>query len=59
MNGRLNAIRLEEKEKMEKELLQNIIDEADEYKIDFYRRQKIALDNRKASNRDKEKVNFL
>ncbi|XP_022931967.1 clathrin light chain 2-like [Cucurbita moschata] len=52
---RLNAIRLEEKEKMEKELLQDIIDEADEYKIDFYRRQKIALDNRKASNRDKEK----
>lgn len=57
MNGRLNAIRLEEKEKREKELLQEIIDEADQYKIDFYRRRKVAVDNNKASNRDKEKVN--
>lgn len=57
MNGRLNAIRLEEKEKMEKELLEEIIDDADQYKIEFYRRRKLALDNNKALNRDKEKVN--
>lgn len=53
---RENAIRLEEKEKREKELLNQIIDEADEYKIDFYRRQKIACENNKAANREKEKV---
>lgn len=56
MNGRLNAIRLEEKEKKEKELLEEIIDEADQYKIEFYRRRKLALDHSKATNRDKEKV---
>lgn len=52
---RLNAIRLEEKEKREKELLEEIIDEANQYKVEFYRRRKLALDNIKASNRDKEK----
>ncbi|KAA0045034.1 hypothetical protein IC582_020362 [Cucumis melo] len=52
---RLNAIRLEEKEKKEKELLEEIIDEADQYKIEFYRRRKLALDHSKATNRDKEK----
>lgn len=56
MNDRLNAIRLEEKEKREKELLEEIIDEANQYKVEFYRRRKLALDNIKASNRDKEKV---
>lgn len=56
MTFRENAIRLEEKEKREKELLSQIIDEADEYKIDFYRRQKIACENNKATNREKEKV---
>ncbi|KGN54369.1 clathrin light chain 2 [Cucumis sativus] len=52
---RLNAIRLEEKEKREMELLEEIIDEADQYKIEFYRRRKLALDHSKATNRDKEK----
>lgn len=56
MAFRENAIRLEEKEKREKELLSQIIDEADEYKVDFYRRQKIACENNKANNREKEKV---
>ncbi|XAR50849.1 hypothetical protein NMG60_11005299 [Bertholletia excelsa] len=53
---RLNAIRLEEKEKREKEMLREIIEEADEYKAEFYRRRKIACENNKASNREKEKL---
>lgn len=53
---RQNAIRLEEKEKREKELLSQIIDEADEYKLEFYQKRKIACENNKNSNREKEKV---
>ncbi|KAJ4969727.1 hypothetical protein NE237_002826 [Protea cynaroides] len=53
---RLNAIRLEEKEKREKELLNQIIDEADEYKIEFYRKRKVTTEINKASNREKEKI---
>ena len=52
---RQNAIRLEEKEKQEKEMLNQIIDEADEFKVDFYRRRKITCENNKTSNREKEK----
>ena len=55
---RQNAIRLEEKEKREKELLNQIIDEADEYKIEFYQKRKIACENNKAANREKEKVSM-
>ncbi|XXG39588.1 hypothetical protein AAC387_Pa01g0514 [Persea americana] len=53
---RLNAIRLEEKEKREKELLEQIIDEADEYKVDFYSRRNINCETNKATNREKEKL---
>ncbi|ERN09766.1 clathrin light chain 2 [Amborella trichopoda] len=53
---RQNAIRLEEKEREEKELLNQIIDEADEYKIDFYRRRKINIETNKTNNREKEKL---
>ncbi|KAF8402672.1 hypothetical protein HHK36_010761 [Tetracentron sinense] len=53
---RQNAIRLEEKEKREKELLNQIIDEADEYKIEFYSRRKITCETNKATNREKEKL---
>ncbi|XP_042517416.1 clathrin light chain 2-like [Macadamia integrifolia] len=53
---RLNAIRLEEKEKREKELLNQIIDEADEYKIEFYRRRMVTIETNKATNREKEKM---
>ncbi|KAK9283080.1 hypothetical protein L1049_011309 [Liquidambar formosana] len=53
---RQNAIRLEEKEKIEKEMLSQIIDEADEYKVDFYRRREITCENNKATNREKEKL---
>lgn len=53
---RQNAVRLEVKEKMEKELLNQIIDEADEYKIEFYRKRTITCENNKTTNREKEKV---
>ncbi|PSS34653.1 Clathrin light chain like [Actinidia chinensis var. chinensis] len=53
---RLNTIRLEEKEKREKEMLREIIEEADEYKLEFYRRRKLACENNKASNREREKL---
>ncbi|CAI9752868.1 unnamed protein product [Fraxinus pennsylvanica] len=52
--GRQNAIRLEEKEKMEKEMLKEIIDEADEY-IAEYKKWKIRCENSRASNREKDK----
>uniref|UniRef100_A0A803P1T0 Clathrin light chain n=1 Tax=Cannabis sativa TaxID=3483 RepID=A0A803P1T0_CANSA len=54
--GGRNAIRLEEKEKREKELLNQIIDEADEYKLEFYQKRKTVCENNKTSNREKEKV---
>jgi hypothetical protein len=47
---------LEEKEKQEKEMLKEIIEEAEEYKIEFYRKRKVTLENNKAANREKEKV---
>ncbi|XP_077238719.1 clathrin light chain 2-like [Tasmannia lanceolata] len=53
---RQNALQLEEKEKREKELLNQIIDEADEYKIDFYRRRQITCETNKSNNREKEKL---
>lgn len=55
---RQNAITLEEKEKREKELLSQIIDEADEYKVEFYRRRTITCETNKTTNREKEKVRF-
>ncbi|XWS59945.1 hypothetical protein CRYUN_Cryun08bG0165700 [Craigia yunnanensis] len=53
---RQNAIRLEEKEKKEKEMLEQIIKEAEEYKVEFYRKRITAVENNKASNREKEKL---
>ncbi|CAA2958701.1 clathrin light chain 2-like [Olea europaea subsp. europaea] len=53
---RQNAIRLEEKEKREKEMLKEIIDEADEYKAEFYMKWKIRCENNIAANREKEKL---
>ncbi|KAG5550483.1 hypothetical protein RHGRI_015451 [Rhododendron griersonianum] len=55
---RLNAIRLEEKEKREKELLREIIEQAEEYKTEFYRRRKLACENNKVANREKEKIGY-
>lgn len=53
---RENAIRLEEKEKKEKEMLNQIIEEAEDYKIEFYRKRMVTVENNKAGNREKEKV---
>ncbi|KAJ6425298.1 hypothetical protein OIU84_025966 [Salix udensis] len=53
---RENAIRLEEKEKKEKEMLKQIVEEAEEYKKDFYRKRQLTLENNKAANREKEKL---
>ncbi|RXH94620.1 hypothetical protein DVH24_024304 [Malus domestica] len=46
-----NAIHLEEKEKREKELLVQIIEEADEFK-----KRKITTENNKVANREREKL---
>ncbi|KAI5561252.1 hypothetical protein BDE02_16G102400 [Populus trichocarpa] len=53
---RENAIRLEEKEKKEKEMLKQIVEEAEEYKKEFYRKRQLTLENNKAANREKEKL---
>ncbi|OVA02670.1 Clathrin light chain [Macleaya cordata] len=53
---RQNAIQLAEKEKREKELLIQIIDEANEYKVEFYRKRQLTVANNKSSNREKEKL---
>ncbi|XP_030537243.2 clathrin light chain 2-like [Rhodamnia argentea] len=53
---RQNAIRLEEKEKREKELLVQIIEEAEQYKIEFYQKSSISVENSKSSNREREKL---
>ncbi|XP_015897178.3 clathrin light chain 2 [Ziziphus jujuba] len=53
---RENAIRLAEKEKKEKEMLQEIIEEAEQFKIEFYRKRQVTVENNKASNREKEKL---
>ena len=55
--SRQNAIKLEEKEKKEKEMRRQIIEEAEEYKIEFYRKRELNVENKKASNRENEKVN--
>ena len=47
---------MEEKEKKEKEMLNEIIEEAEEYKIEFYRKRMVTVENNKAGNREKEKV---
>ncbi|KAK3015504.1 hypothetical protein RJ639_005386 [Escallonia herrerae] len=53
---RQNAIRLEEKEKREKEELREIIEEAEEYKAEFYRKWKARVESNRVSNREKEKL---
>lgn len=51
---RENAIRLEEKEKREREMLSQIIEEADGYKDEFYRKRIVSCQNSKATNRERE-----
>nr|KYP36240.1 hypothetical protein KK1_042660 [Cajanus cajan] len=48
---RLNAIRLEEKEKKEKEMRFQIIEEAEEYKVEFYKKRDVNVENNKASGK--------
>ncbi|XP_019162553.1 PREDICTED: clathrin light chain 2-like isoform X2 [Ipomoea nil] len=53
---RQNAIRLEEKEKMEKEMVKKIKEEAEEYKAEYNRKWILRCENNRAANRDKEKL---
>lgn len=54
--SRQNAIELEQKEKKEKEMRQQIIEEAEEFKMEFYKKRELNVENKKASNREREKV---
>lgn len=53
---RQNTIRLEEKERREKEMLHQIIDEAEAFREEFYNKRKIHCETNKSNNREKEKV---
>ncbi|KAL1544772.1 clathrin light chain 2-like [Salvia divinorum] len=53
---RKNTIRLEEKEKREKELLSQVIVEADKYKVEFRRKRQITSETNRVANREKEQV---
>ncbi|KAK8574499.1 hypothetical protein V6N13_034234 [Hibiscus sabdariffa] len=53
---RENAVRLEEKEKREKELLTQIIEEGDHYKVEFYKKREVNCEDNKVTNREREKI---
>ncbi|KAH6802287.1 Clathrin light chain protein [Perilla frutescens var. frutescens] len=53
---RQNAIRLEEKEKREKELLSQIIVQAEAYKVEFHRKRQASCETNRVMNREKEQV---
>ncbi|KAK4743732.1 hypothetical protein SAY87_010044 [Trapa incisa] len=53
---RENAILLEEKEKREKELRIQILEEADVYIQEFYEKRKLNVESNKTNNREREKI---
>nr|GLL45784.1 clathrin light chain 1-like [Ipomoea trifida] len=55
---RLNTIRLEEKEKQEKEIRNQIIEEGEEYKRAFYEKRKLNIETNMTNNREKEKLSL-
>lgn len=50
---------LEEKEKKEKELRMQILEEAEVFIRDFYEKRKLNVDSNKTINREKEKVRII
>lgn len=54
--NRQNTIRLEEKERREKELLSQILVQADEYKVEFHRKRQASSETKRVTNREKEQV---
>lgn len=56
---RQNAVRLEENEKREKEIRNQIIEEGEEHKKAFYEKRKLNIETNKTNNRDKENVTFF